>query len=81
MNLTVTHVPGCIGSNPKTLGLQQLQFRDMGASGGPPNYTRVVHHGTDVLLIQQNIIPNGKTASPIKERFQRSQSPSDFFLI
>ena len=30
-NLPVTNVPGCTGSNAKTLGLQYLQFLDMGA--------------------------------------------------
>jgi len=65
-NLPVTNVPGCTGSNAKTLGLQYLQFLDTGAGGGPPNGTRVVHHGTDELLIQQNTIPDGKTASPIQ---------------
>ena len=74
VNLPVTSVPGCIGSNAKTRGLQHLQFLDMGASGGPPDRTRIVHHGTDELLIQQNTIPDGKTASPVQERSQRSQS-------
>ena len=49
VNLPVTNVPGCIGSNEKTLGLQYLQFLDMGAGGGPPDGTRVVHRGTDEL--------------------------------
>ena len=50
VNLPVTNVPGCIGSNAKTLGLQYLQFLDMGAGSGPPDGTRVVHYGTDELL-------------------------------
>jgi hypothetical protein len=74
VNLHVTHVPRCIGSNAKTLGLQYLQFLDMGASGRPPDGTRIVHHGTDGLLIQQNTIPDGKTASPFREMSQHSQS-------
>ena len=41
-NLPVTNVPGCIGSNAKTFGLQYLQFLDMGAGSGPPDGTRVV---------------------------------------
>jgi len=45
----------------------------MGASGGSPDGTREVHHGTDELLIQQNTIPDGETASPVQERSQRSQ--------
>ena len=53
------------GSNAKTLGLEYLQFLDMGAGSGPSGGTRVVHHGTDELLIQQNTISDGKTASPI----------------
>ena len=52
VNLPVTNVPGCNGSNAKTLRLQYLQFLDMGACGGPPNGTRIVHHGTDELFIQ-----------------------------
>jgi hypothetical protein len=51
VNLSVTNVPGCFGRNAKTLGLQHLQFLDMGASGRLPDGTRVVHHGTDELLI------------------------------
>jgi hypothetical protein len=51
VNLPVTNVPGCTGSNAKTLGLQHLQFLDMEASGGLPDGTRIVHHGTDKLLI------------------------------
>jgi len=74
VNLPVTNVPGCIGSNAKTLGLQYLQFLDMGASGGPPNGADIVHHGTGKLLIQQNTILDGQTASPVQERSQRSQS-------
>ena len=54
-----TNVPGCIGSNAKTLGLQYLQFPDMGACGGPPYGARIVHHRTDELLIEQNTIPDG----------------------
>ena len=33
-----------------------------------------VYHGTDELLIQQNNIPDGGTASPVQERSKRSQS-------
>ena len=68
VNLPVTNVPGCIGSNAKTLGLQYMLFPDMGASGGSTNGTRIVHHTTDDLLIQQNTIPDGETPSPVQER-------------
>jgi hypothetical protein len=51
VNLPVTNVPGCAGSNVKTLGLQHLLFLDMEASGGPPDGTCIVHYGTDELLI------------------------------
>jgi len=78
VNLPVTKLPGYIGSNAKTLGLQHLQFLDMGASGGPADGTRIVRHGTDELLIQQNTIPDGKTASPVQERSQRSQPLCSF---
>jgi hypothetical protein len=65
VNLPVTNVPGCISSNAKTLGLQYLQFLHMGAGSGPSDGTSVVNHRTDELLIQQNIISDGKTASTI----------------
>ena len=62
VNLPVTSVPRCIGSNAKTL--KHLQFPDMGASGGPPDGARVVHHGMEEMLIQSNTIPDGET-SPV----------------
>jgi len=46
----------------------------MGSSGGPPDGTCIVQHGTDELLIQQNTIPDGETASPVQESSQCSQS-------
>jgi hypothetical protein len=74
VNLLVTNVPECIGSNAKTLRLQYLQFLDMGACGSPPNGTRIDHHGSNELLIQQNTIPDGETASPVQERSKHSHS-------
>jgi len=74
VNLPVTNVPGCIGINAKKLGLQYLQFLDMGVCGYPPNGTRIDHHRTDELLIQQNTILDGEIASPLQERSKRSQS-------
>ena len=79
VNLSVTNVVGCNGSNAKTLGLQNPQSLDMGESGGHPDGTRIVHHGTDVLLIQQNTIPDGETASPVQKRSQRSKPRCRFF--
>ena len=73
VNWPVTNVPGCTGGKAKTLGLQYLQFLDMGLSGGHPDGTRVVHHGTDELFIRQYTIPDGETASHVQERSQRSQ--------
>jgi hypothetical protein len=35
-----------------------LQFLDIGASGGTPNGTGIIHHVRDELLIQQNTIPD-----------------------
>ena len=61
MYLHATNVPRCFGSNAKTLGLKHVHSPDMGASGGPPDGTCVVLHGTDVLLVQQNAIPDGET--------------------
>ena len=52
MNLPVTNVPGCIGSNAKPRGMQLMQVFDIDASDGPPHCIRIVHHGADELLIQ-----------------------------
>ena len=52
VNMSVTNVPVCNVGNAKTLGMQELKFLDMAASDGPPNGTRIVHYGTDELLIQ-----------------------------
>ena len=58
VNLPVINVPKC---NVKITGLKHLQSPDMGESGVPPDWARVVHHGTDEQLIQQNTIPDGET--------------------
>lgn len=42
VNLLVTNVSRCIGSNAKTLGLKHQQLPDMGASGGPPEGAHAV---------------------------------------
>jgi hypothetical protein len=63
VNLLVTNVPRCTGSNAKTLGLKHLQFPDTGASGGPPDGARIVHHKSDELLVQHNSIADGDTIS------------------
>ena len=79
MNLIATNVPGYNGINAKLLGAA-LAVSYMGVSSGPPNGTRLFHHGVDELLVQHNNIPDGKTASSIQEKFQRSQSLCRFFL-
>ena len=50
----VTSVRKCTSGNAKTLGLKHLQFPDMGASGGPPDGTRVVRHCTDELVTEEH---------------------------
>jgi hypothetical protein len=65
VNLHVTNVPRRTSSSAKTLGLKNLQLSDVAAGGGPPNGARIVHHGAYELLIQQNSVPDGETASPV----------------
>jgi hypothetical protein len=72
--LRVTSVPRCSGSNAKTLGLKYLQLPDMGASDGPADGARVVHHWTVELLIQQYSVSDGQATRPVKKRTQHSQS-------
>jgi len=63
MNLPITILPKCSGSNAKTLGLKHLQFPDMGTSSRSPAGAHVVHHWTDELLIQQDSVPDGEHSS------------------
>jgi hypothetical protein len=76
----VTDVPRCTSSNAKTLGLNNLLFSEVAAGSGPPNGARIVHHGPNELLIQQNSVPDGQTASPVKERANQTQSLGSFLL-
>jgi len=46
----------------------------MGATGGPLDGIRVVHHGTHELLIQQNAISEGWATPHAKNRTKHSQS-------
>jgi hypothetical protein len=78
VTLPVSNVPRCIGSNAKTLGLQYLLLHNVGARGGPQDGTRVVHHGMDELLIQQNNFPDGEVASHVEERMQFPYRPCRF---
>ena len=61
VNLLVTNVRRCTGSNAKTLGPKHVHFPDIVASRGPPDGARVVYQRTDELLLQQNTIPDGET--------------------
>jgi len=63
VNLPVTNVPKVTGNNAKTLGMKHLAFHYMGARGERSDRARVVHHGTDELLIQRDSISIGETAS------------------
>jgi hypothetical protein len=44
----------------------------MGAGSGPPHAARVIHHGTDELLIEQDSVPDGEITLPIEERNQQA---------
>ena len=55
-------VPRFIGGIANTIGLKHLYCPDMGASGGPPDGARLVHHRTNELLTQQNSVSDGETA-------------------
>jgi hypothetical protein len=61
VKLPVTNVSKCIGSNTKTLGLEYLQFPDLGASGGIPDGAGVDHYRTDKFFIHQTSISDGDT--------------------
>jgi len=50
----------------------------MDARSGRPNGARVIHHGADELLIQQDSAPDGEITHPIQEGTQHTQSLSSF---
>ena len=81
VNLLVTSVPRCTGSNVKTLGLKHLQFPATEANGGPPYGARVLHHWTDELLVQQNSIPDGQSTSPVRRGPSTPNLCAALFLI
>jgi hypothetical protein len=50
----------------------------MGAGSGPSRGTRVIHHGADELLIQQNSIPVREITLPIQEGTKHAHPLSSF---
>jgi len=44
----------------------------MGAGSGPPRGARVIHHGADELLMEQNSVPDGEITLPIQEETQHT---------
>lgn len=81
MNLPVTTVPKCSGSNAKTTGLKHLQVPDMDTSSRTPVSTHVVHHWTDKLLIQQDSIPDRYHSSSLGDDTQLPASEPLSFSI
>jgi hypothetical protein len=58
---------GGVTRNAKTLALQHLQFINVGVGSGPPDRACVVHHGTDMLLVEQCAITDGQTIPPVED--------------
>jgi hypothetical protein len=40
----------------------------MGAGSGPPHGARIIHHGMDELLVEQDSVSDGEITLPIQER-------------
>ena len=76
--MPVNSVPKCTSSNVKTLGLKHVQLPDTGVSSGPPDEARVVHHGTDELLIGHDFILDGE-GTPVQERIHHPSFCIAFF--
>lgn len=54
-----------------------MQLPDVGAGGEPSCVARVIHHGTDELLIKQDFVPDGKITS-IQKGTQHNHPLSSF---
>jgi hypothetical protein len=50
----------------------------MGAGSGPPRGIRIVNHGADELLIQQDSVPDGEITLPIQEGTHHTHQLSSF---
>jgi hypothetical protein len=74
LNLPVTKVPRSVSRNAKTLGLYHLQLPDVAAGNRPPDWTRVIHHRTDKLLVEQHNVSDEQAASPVKEGSKHAKS-------
>jgi hypothetical protein len=57
----------------------------MGAGNGPPGGARVVHHGADELLVQQDSAPDGELTPSVQDWTQHAHplsiSPADLFDV
>jgi len=51
-----------------------MQFPEMGARGGPPDWAHLVHHRTEDLLAQQNTIPDRQNTPPVQVRSYHYQT-------
>jgi hypothetical protein len=47
--------------------LEHLHFLDVAADSGPPDWTCVIYHRTDELLVEQHTVSDGQTASSVRE--------------
>jgi hypothetical protein len=68
MNFPVTSLPCCVSYNAEALGSQHLWLLDMAADSRPADWTCIIHHRTEDLLVKQHTIPDGQAISPVKER-------------
>jgi hypothetical protein len=72
VNLPVTEVPRGTRNKAKTLGLKHLKPPDMSASCGSPDWARVVHQGSNKLLVEQHSVPDGEFTPRVKDRTQQA---------
>jgi hypothetical protein len=52
----------------------------MGAGSEPPRGARIIHHGTDELLIKQGSFADGDITHPLQERTQNAHPFRSSFL-
>ena len=50
----------------------------MGAGSGPPDGTRIIHHGAEELLVEQDPVPQGQITLPVQERTKHTHPLSSF---
>ena len=78
VNVPTSNVLWGIRSKTKILGLQNLQPQDLDAGSGHSCRARIIHHGANEVLVQQDSVSDGEITFPVQEGTQRTHHLNSF---